>query len=137
MTESIAIEIREALMAANEKFMAAFNQGNAAGLAALYTKNGQLLPAHSDFVTHQPAIQAFWQGAMDMGIKSARLETLEAEESVLREGDGFGFGFQGFELDAAEASGLPVLVIGGDFAGEDGGFSGVGFEEAEEVYGGD
>lgn len=80
MTESIAIEIREALMAANEKFMAAFNQGNAAGLAALYTQNGQLLPAHSDFVTHQPAIQAFWQGAMDMGIKSIKLETLEAED---------------------------------------------------------
>ena len=80
MTQSIAIEIREALMAANEKFMAAFNQGNAAGLAALYTKNGQLLPAHSDFVAHQPAIQAFWQGAMDMGIKSIKLETLEAED---------------------------------------------------------
>jgi len=80
MTQSMAIGIREVLMAANEKFMAAFNQGDAAGLAALYTKNGQLLPAHSNFVTHQPAIQAFWQGAMDMGIKSARLETLETEE---------------------------------------------------------
>jgi len=77
----MSTEIRDTLMAANEKFMAAYNQGNAAGVAALYTKNGQLLPAHSDFVTNQQAIQAFWQGAMDSGIKSAKLETIEAEDN--------------------------------------------------------
>ena len=71
--------IRAAIEAADEKFMAAFNRGDAAALADLYTENGQLLPTGSDFVTGKAAIQAFWQGAMDMGIKSARLEIVEAE----------------------------------------------------------
>ena len=71
--------VQAAIEAAVEKFMAAFNRGDAAALADLYTENGQLLPTGSDFVTGKAAIQAFWQGAIDMGIKSARLETVEAE----------------------------------------------------------
>jgi uncharacterized protein (TIGR02246 family) len=71
--------IQAAIAAADENFMAAFNRGDAAGLADFYTENGQLLPTGSDFVTGKAAIQAFWQGAMDMGIKTARLETVEAE----------------------------------------------------------
>jgi uncharacterized protein (TIGR02246 family) len=79
MTQSTSTEVRDAIAAADEKFMAAFNRGDAAGLAALYTENGQLLPPNSDFVTGRQAIQAFWQGAMDMGIKSAKLEIVEVE----------------------------------------------------------
>ncbi len=80
MTQSTSTEFRDAIVAGDEKWMAAFNRGDAAGLAALYTENGQLLPAHSDFVTGKQAIQAFWQGAMDMGMKSANLEALEIED---------------------------------------------------------
>jgi uncharacterized protein (TIGR02246 family) len=72
--------IRDAIAAANENFMAAFNGGDAAGLAALYTETGQLLPPNSDFVTGQQAIQGFWQALMDMGIKEAKLEIVEAED---------------------------------------------------------
>jgi uncharacterized protein (TIGR02246 family) len=72
--------IRDAIAAANEKFMAAFNGGDAAGLAALYTEKGQLLPPNSDFVTGQQAIQGFWQALMDMGIKEAKLEIVETED---------------------------------------------------------
>ncbi len=79
MTQSTSTEVRDAIAAADEKFMAAFNRGDAAGLAALYTENGQVLPPNSDFVTGRQAIQAFWQGAMDMGIKGAKLEIVEVE----------------------------------------------------------
>ena len=79
MTQSVSTEVVDALAASNEKFMETFNRGDAAGLADLYTENGQLLPTGSDFVTGTVAIQAFWQGAMDMGIKTIRLETVEAE----------------------------------------------------------
>ena len=41
--------------------------------------NGQILPPNSDFVTGKQAIQAFWQGAMDMGIKSVKIELVEVE----------------------------------------------------------
>ncbi len=65
---------------ANEIFMNTFARGDAAGMGALYTENGQLLPSNSDFVKGRKAIQAFWKGAMDMGIKSAKLETIDLEE---------------------------------------------------------
>jgi uncharacterized protein (TIGR02246 family) len=59
--------------------MAAFKRGDAAGLAALYTENGQVLPPNSDFVTGKEAIRGFFQAVMDMGIKAATLETVEVE----------------------------------------------------------
>ena len=72
-------EVQAAIEAADEIFMETFNRGDTAALADLYTENGQLLPAGSDFVTGNEAIQNFWQGVMDMGIKSAKLETIEVE----------------------------------------------------------
>jgi uncharacterized protein (TIGR02246 family) len=78
MTSSTG-HIHEALKAANERFMAAFARGDAAGLAALYTENGQVLPPNSQVVEGRDAVQGFWQAVMDMGIKGARLETVEVE----------------------------------------------------------
>ena len=80
-TSTIAAEARSGIQAANQNFTQAFGQGDAARLATLYTDNGQLLPAHSDFVTGRSAIQRFWQSVMDMGINAAVLETLEVESS--------------------------------------------------------
>jgi uncharacterized protein (TIGR02246 family) len=72
-------EVRGAIVAANEIFMAAFKRGDAAGMAALYTEEGQVLPPNGDFVTGWQALQGFWQALMDMGIKEANLETAEVE----------------------------------------------------------
>ncbi len=80
MAQSPSTKLHEAITAANEKFMTAFNNGDAAGVAALYTENGQLMPTNSDVMAGKQAIQAFWQGAMDMGIKSAKLEIVEVED---------------------------------------------------------
>jgi uncharacterized protein (TIGR02246 family) len=77
MTESTPV--RRAIAAANERFMAAFNGGDAAGVAALYTEDGRLLPPNADVMAGKKAIQAFWQGAMDMGITSALLKIVEVE----------------------------------------------------------
>jgi len=63
----------------NEQFMAAFNRGDAAAMASLYTEDGQILPPNSDFVTGKPAIRAFWQALMDMGIAEVELEIIEVE----------------------------------------------------------
>jgi uncharacterized protein (TIGR02246 family) len=79
MSQANAQEVREEIEAANEVFMATFRDGDAAGLAALYTEEGQLLPPNAGFQTGWQAIQAFWQGAIDMGLKEAGLETLEVE----------------------------------------------------------
>ena len=69
--------IRQAIVAANQQFMSAFGRGDAAGVAGLYTEDGQVLPPGSEPITGRPRIQAFWQGAMDMGVKAAKLETVE------------------------------------------------------------
>lgn len=80
MTQATSTEIRDAIAATNETFMAAVKQGDTAALAALYTENGQLLPPNSDFVTGKEAIQAVWQAFLDMGIKAATLESVEVED---------------------------------------------------------
>jgi uncharacterized protein (TIGR02246 family) len=78
--QGTSTEVQAAIEAANEVFMATFNRGDTTALADLYTENGQLLPAGSDFVTGKEAIRNFWQGVMDMGIRSVNLESIEVEE---------------------------------------------------------
>jgi uncharacterized protein (TIGR02246 family) len=73
-------KLRKDIAAANDQFMAAVEQQDAAALAALYTKRGQLLPPNSDFVTGQEALQAFWQAVLDMGIRRALMEIVEVED---------------------------------------------------------
>jgi uncharacterized protein (TIGR02246 family) len=80
MAQTTATEVRAGIMAANETFMAAFSRGDAAGCAACYTEQGQLLPPNSDVIAGKPAIHTFWQGAMNMGITAAKLETVEVED---------------------------------------------------------
>ena len=72
-------DVHDAIVAADETFMTTFNRGDAAGVAALYTEDGQFLPPNSDFVKGKQAIQATFQAFMDMGIKAVKLETVEVE----------------------------------------------------------
>jgi len=72
-------DIRSAIAAANQSFMAKFGAGDAAGMAQGYTANGQLLPPQMGIMTGTASIQAFWQGAMDMGLKDVKFETAELE----------------------------------------------------------
>jgi uncharacterized protein (TIGR02246 family) len=72
--------IQESIAAANNVFMETFKRGDAAGLAALYTNDGQVLPPNGDFVSGQQAIQGFWQVIFDMGIKAAQMEIVEVEK---------------------------------------------------------
>jgi len=72
-------DTRSQIEAANREWMSAFKRTDAGALASLYTSQGQLLPANSDFVKGTDAIRVFWQGAFDMGLKEAVLETLDVE----------------------------------------------------------
>ena len=60
--------------------MTAFRRHDAAGLAKLYTEDGQVLPPNGDFVTGYEALQGFWSAVMDMGVKEAKLEISEVDE---------------------------------------------------------
>ena len=79
VTQAISTDVGEAIAAANKKFMVNFSQGDAAGLAAMYTDSGQVLPPNSDTLAGKAAIQSFWQALMDMGSKTAKLEIIEVE----------------------------------------------------------
>ena len=72
--------IRTEIERTNDAFEAYFEQGNAAAMAELYTTNGELLPTGMESIQGTSGIQAFWQGAMNMGIKQLKLTTREVEE---------------------------------------------------------
>lgn len=99
-----ATEVHDAIVAADETFMTTFSRGDAAGMAALYTESGQLLPPNSDFVIGKQALQGLFQSLMDKGIKAIKLETVEAE----------GYGDTAFEVGryTLEGEGDQVLDQG-------------------------
>ena len=72
-------DVRSAIDAANRMWEAAASRSDGPGVAALYTDNGQLLPAQSDFVTGTEAIGQFWQAVFDSGVKGVSLITVEVE----------------------------------------------------------
>lgn len=69
-----------AITEANKAFMSAFEQGDAAGVAALYTDDGQVLPPGSNIVSGKEGIEAFWSAVMEMGVKRVELTTLELDQ---------------------------------------------------------
>src|SRR5215510_4655922 len=74
-----AEEPRASIEAANKQWEAAVSKGDGAAIAALYTATAQVLPANSEAISGPPAIQKFWQGVLDSGIRGAKLRTLEVE----------------------------------------------------------
>lgn len=73
-------DVAAAIASANENFMATYGRGDAAGMARLYTDDGQLLPGGSDVVTGHEGIEGFWGAVMGMGIATATLRTVELED---------------------------------------------------------
>jgi uncharacterized protein (TIGR02246 family) len=71
--------VRDAVAAAIQTFEHAIKRGDAAAIAALYSRDATLLPPDNPMAKGAGAIEAFWQGAINMGLREAKLETLEAE----------------------------------------------------------
>jgi uncharacterized protein (TIGR02246 family) len=79
-TQMTGSSIRDEIVRANEKFMETFGRKDAAGMAALYTEDGQFLPPNSDFVRGHRAIQQLFQGLFDAGVTMIELHTGEVEQ---------------------------------------------------------
>lgn len=73
-------DMKADIMAANEKFMAAFAKG-ATTMSSYYTSDAQLMPPGSDVIKGSAAIGTFWKGGYDSGIKRVKLEAIEAPKS--------------------------------------------------------
>lgn len=65
----------------NARFAEAYSRGDVAAVAALYTDDAVLLPPNLETLRGKEAIQQFWAGARQMGIREAALETVQVEES--------------------------------------------------------
>ncbi len=72
-------EARAGVEASNAQFMAAVSQGDAAGVAACYTEDTQLLPPNGEMVRGRKAVQGVFQGFIDAGIKGIQLVSTEVE----------------------------------------------------------
>ncbi len=71
--------VRKAIEANTKAFVEAFNKGDAAAVAGMYTKDAKLLPPNSEMMEGTQNIQAYWQGAISAGGKLDALETVEVE----------------------------------------------------------
>ena len=60
----------------NDAWTAAFNKGDAAAVAALYTEDAYVLPPGSAMVKGRPAIEAFWRQAAQQ-MTDAKLTTVD------------------------------------------------------------
>ena len=97
-------DMKADIMAANQKFMDAFQKG-ATSMGSFYTSSASLLPPGSDAVQGSAAITTFWKGGYDAGIKRAKLETLEADQSgnqVVEVGKYTLFGTNDAQIDAGK-----------------------------------
>lgn len=59
--------------------MERFGEGDAAGVAALYTTDGRLFPPGFEQMEGRDAVEAFWKGAMGLGLAAVTLKSTEVE----------------------------------------------------------
>jgi uncharacterized protein (TIGR02246 family) len=62
----------------NEKFVAAFNKGDAAAVAAMYTEDAVVLPPGADMVRGRENIRAFWAKTAEQ-IQDIKLTTVDVK----------------------------------------------------------
>jgi uncharacterized protein (TIGR02246 family) len=75
-----ARDIRSEIDAGNQKWLAAYHRGDAAGVAALYTAKATVLPPGSDIVTGRDGIAKVWGGAIQSGLKIETLQSVSVEQ---------------------------------------------------------
>ena len=71
---------KDAIKAANKVLIRHLAAGNARAIAACYSKKALLMPAGLPAMKGAKNIAGYWAGAIDMGIKSAKLKTREVDE---------------------------------------------------------
>jgi uncharacterized protein (TIGR02246 family) len=72
--------VQQAIMQNNARFAEAYNRGDVAAVAGMYTDDAVLLPPNFQMLEGRRAIQDFWGGARQMGIRDLALETVRVDE---------------------------------------------------------
>lgn len=69
--------VRKAIEEGSAKWTEAYNRGDAAGMAALYTEDAKAMPPNGEMVNGRQGIQDLLNGAMQMGVKDVKLNTVD------------------------------------------------------------
>ena len=78
MATKAAADVASIIKANNKALGAELAAGNAAGIAKMYAKGAKLLPPNAPILKGR-GIAAFWQDALEMGIKGVKLKSQEVE----------------------------------------------------------
>jgi uncharacterized protein (TIGR02246 family) len=70
---------RSDIDALNATFAQGLEKGDAEAVASVYAPDARIFPPGEDALSG-PAIQAYWQGAIDSGLTGGALETVSLEE---------------------------------------------------------
>lgn len=78
---------KAAIQKLNDEWAAAFNKGDAAALAAMYTTDAYVLPAGAGMVKGRAGIESFWRGAIQQlgDIKITTLDVKPLGDNAARE----------------------------------------------------
>jgi len=76
-TAAVAGEPRTHIEESMVRFVAAFNAGDGATVAGFYSVDAALFPPGGQRIDGRSAIQTFWQGASDSGLKIDELHAVE------------------------------------------------------------
>jgi uncharacterized protein (TIGR02246 family) len=75
---SALAQARDAIQKLNAEWVVAFNQGDAAHLAAMYAPDAYVLPPGAEMAKGHNAIEAFWRGAVKQ-LGDAKLTTVDVQ----------------------------------------------------------
>jgi ketosteroid isomerase-like protein len=75
-----ARDLKTEIDMANQKFGAAYDKGDAAAIARLYTPQATIFPPGADMATGRDDIQKVWAGAIQSGLKFTGLQTILVEQ---------------------------------------------------------
>jgi uncharacterized protein (TIGR02246 family) len=109
---------------ANAQFAQAFNAGDAAKVAQMYTERATVLPPEAEMIEGREAIRKYWQGAIDAGVKNVSLKSVRVDEyggDTAREIGRFSFDAPGAHGQPSRVDGKYVVVwrkSGGGSGGE-------------------
>ena len=105
--ETAGVESIEGIAATSARFEAAFNKGDAAGLAKLYTADAVVMAPNYARIRGRRAIQGLWQRFFDAGVSDIDLKTLELEVADRRASE-----YGTFSLTAPDGRGGRVTATG-------------------------
>jgi uncharacterized protein (TIGR02246 family) len=75
-TEDQTETAEEAIAENNSRFVDAAARGDAGAMASVYSIDADFLPPNAEALRGPAAIERFWEGGIEMGIRGIELETL-------------------------------------------------------------